>query len=171
MARIAVRHVCGHMETHIVYAPAREHHSYEQRFAGRRCSVCEADEWRRMRMHDNAASALLAEIEGLPALHGTVKQVGWAETIRRDALSKIAAVWSECERGLRRQVEDEIIGPGAINAARAAVDRFRADILGNTRARWWIDRRHILTDRYRMTTLLAPVVRDAVLPHHRVARS
>lgn len=167
MAKHTVTHTCGHDETHQLYGPTRDRAYREQRLAERPCSACQDAEWHRWRSHENAASALLAEVDQLPALTGSEKQIAWAETIRRTALINLVALRAEWEQGIERMIKNGQIDPVAMDAADEAIGAYRTELLAQTRAGWWIDERHRLTERHRMLSFVGPRVRDAVLPHRR----
>lgn len=165
MAKHYITHNCGHTETHQLTGPLRDRDRQEQRLAEEPCTDCRNAQWREERERENAVAMAAAEAEGLPALEGTEKQVGWAESIRRSALDHLDSLRTEWEQGVEAMVQQGRLEPAALDAVREAVAGFRSELLRQTRASWWIDQRSPLGERHRLMLLVGPRVQQAVAPH------
>ena len=78
------------------------------------------------------------EDEDLPRLTGTPKQVAWATTLRRKALSDVAAYLEYVFESQGRQspsVKD-------MELLEAKKERALEPLVAQTEAAWWIDRRY-----------------------------
>jgi hypothetical protein len=126
MAQTPITHQCGHTTTHQLYGPHAERDQRASRLAEESCPECRqtaADQ-------RNADAAAAAAADGWPALAGSPKQVGWAETIRRDLITSMGAT-------VRKSA------PAGATAAQAdaVVELYTEIALRQTAASWWIDRR------------------------------
>lgn len=145
MARYGVRHSCGHIETVNLGGPERERERMIAWLKERPCFDCH-------RQAESVEAARAAEVDGLPTLTGTGKQIEWAMRSRQQQLTKVASM------------RDEYVARGerAIAAGKATADEVRVGVASaeasigrlasRTSASWWIDRRS-----YSVRELLAEV--------------
>jgi len=140
MAQYQVTHTCGHSETVQLYGPSKER---ERRLTWLRSQSC-LDCKRASHEGEARESRILSQMEGLPRLDGTDRQIAWAETIRRDKLTETAAMLAQLRAD--PQAQEEPSQMLAIDAAERALRAQRS-------ASWWIDHR---TDsgRYLIRSLL-----------------
>ncbi len=82
---------------------------------------------------------LAMEIDGLPELTGSDKQVAWATDIRLEAVRRLEQ-WFEQQRNVARTRGIEL-SLDQLNAHAAAVATQAAKVLGRTEAKYWIDNR------------------------------
>lgn len=133
MARHTVTYFCGHDGEVDLYGPRRER---EDRLAwyerNRLCPDCYRERVRREREEASAKAAEANAVRGLPALEGSEKQIAWAESLRAPVAERLSRV----------EVADAAWAtPEALEAAKDAVVLVTEEILRQTDAKWWIDRR------------------------------
>ncbi len=125
MAKYDVTRSCGHVEVVELFGPDRERRWRLENVEGQKiCSECHQAELARQ----NAEAAQEAEAMGLPALTGTERQIGWAETLRLDARKRFEKMVAEASKPpvLAIEVMDYLLKT-------------------RTKASWWIDHREIAT--------------------------
>jgi hypothetical protein len=82
MAKHDIEHVCGHTVTHNIVGPNKLRQGKIDWLAARDCSDCHASAQQRERERQSEVAAERAADLQLPVLHGSEKQVAWAEKIR-----------------------------------------------------------------------------------------
>lgn len=118
MAWHKVTRSCGHEETIQITGNSSYRTWMASRLEGEPCSDCVAAK----RAEENAAAAKENAESGLPALTGSDRQIGWAETIRKRLLDEVG------------EVLPELGGKEWFPAAMQTIQSQRS-------ASWWIDRR------------------------------
>lgn len=126
MAKYHITHACGCAVTHNLVGTNvnGERERKAEWLASRLCAECY-----RREQNEQAAAAN----KDLPALTGSEKQIAWAETIRAQAMTEIAArrerIAAALTQGAQKDVADRLT---AILDAAAA----------QTEAKYWIDNRN-----------------------------
>lgn len=147
--KYTITHRCGHEQAHQIYGSNSrgQRDRKEEWLETRDCTACwqaEQEKARAERQKAYAAeSAAAAEAnKSLPALEGSLKQIAWAESIRKTALDKMREIAIKCPP------ED---APN--DASRQACHKLKALIEQaehNTSAKWWIE---IVHGYFRFTEL------------------
>lgn len=105
------------------------------------CDDCREARIAREREAANTVAAQEAEEAGLPGLIGSEKQVAWANTLRKKALDKARAEFTEI-LGAAREEDNP---PENIAAAERMFERFiRLVCAAAPKASWWIDNHYSL---------------------------
>lgn len=115
MAQYDIKYACGHEERIQLFGKTAERKRRISRLEAMKCPECRAAE----------------DSQGLPKLTGSVKQVAWAASIRREFIDRVKAGPSPAE-GLSTEQTKE---------ARRLIDSCIAEL---TSATWWIDNRSYL---------------------------
>ncbi|MFB6814348.1 hypothetical protein ACFCV8_07360 [Streptomyces sp. NPDC056347] len=158
MARYQITHSCGHEATVQLSGSRRDREWRAGKEEERPCRECWQKERDREREEERRAAVEAAGREGLPELEGSPKQVAWAETIRRDLISRLEEFVDGLQRyRVPRDGEAAPDGDGPVSersarraAARAAkaAEAAGAEEAGRTAlaalrevstARWFID--------------------------------
>ncbi|WP_305043864.1 hypothetical protein [Geoalkalibacter sp.] len=147
---------CNATSTVRLYGPSRDR-QYKLEKWDWTCDTCKE----RQRQDENTRAASANSEAGLPALTGTEKQIGWAETIRAERIGEIDQAVASYEGKLaslndeRRRRADEVAvedGFASIEESLSCV-REAAELLRSERsAHWWIDNRttrigHLILER------------------------
>ena len=123
MAWYYVKRSCGHEERFQITG----NHSYREwmiaRLEKEPCADCVAVE----RAKENAAAAAANAESELPALVGSEKQIGWAETIRKGKLDQLGEIQKEFADQIAKEPD--------------LFDATMRTIHGQNSASWWIDHR------------------------------
>lgn len=126
MSKYNITHSCGHVKTINIGGPMADRGRRAEYEAGKLCREC----WLKKRADDRAAASLSAANEAaehkLPALIGSVKQIAWAEQVRKahfDILDPLVG------KGITPEIQ---------TAFRAEVDEYMAE----TSAHAWIECRN-----------------------------
>ena len=129
MALVTIEALCGHTYREQMYGPHRGRESRQAWLENRDCPDC----WKEQRAKERAGIAILAaeqnQVDGLPALIGSPKQIAWAETIR---VQKIPAL---------REMESKLIDNGSNSARVEEAKKILQSRVMNPQARFWIDNR------------------------------
>lgn len=151
MAIYEVAHACGHTQEHQIYGTDvhGERDREAARLARRDCSPCYAARRDAERQELTAAAV---DVESLPALTGSERQVAWAEKIRTDGIARIVEEVRRAPTGYGRAVRAvttghraPLFGPQLDRLAVADRDEVArlliAAAVAQTSASWWIDNR------------------------------
>lgn len=117
MAQYDIKYACGHEERIQLFGKDTERKRRISWLETMKCPECRAAE----------------DSQGLPKLTGSVRQVAWAASIRREFVDRVKAGPSAAENLSAEQVE----------AAKRCIDSCIEEL---TSAAWWIDNR-IFLDR------------------------
>ena len=126
MAKYTVTHSCGHSETVQLVGPGRERESRREWLESSPCTDCWQAEKAAKRTEATAQATAAARQAGLPTLEGSEKQVAWAETIRQQRMTDIAALTVRADATPKQRAQLEL----AVTNARQQVA-----------AHWWIETR------------------------------
>lgn len=148
MAKYSVTYSCGHIATKQLYGPTKDREAYiAYARASRLCPDCYRAAQEELHAAENQASAAANARDGLPALHGSPKQVAWAETIRRQALD---AAGNQVRVLTARPGAAEHLGITPAEAemhvavANARAEDARRELEHQASASWWIDHQDCL---------------------------
>lgn len=152
MSWTSINRSCGHEEQIQIYGTNA--HGERDRTAAyeaeRDCTDCYQVRIARERREANALAAEQATAQGLPVLTGSPKQIAWAETLRAQAMDKVAAERDE----IRRLTSRAAAGAGPtggfyalMRENSAALDHIEAKLREITNSRWWIDNRGYATNK------------------------
>ena len=133
-----ITHSCGHQEHHFVpgyWACDRDHNA--ARLAWRKCTSCRAEGRRTAVVRDQLAAGERLGAIDLPPLSGSLRQIAWAETIRRQHLA-----------GLR------LAAPGVVEQAARLRD-----------ARWWIEHRSYTAAQIAALVVVQVDLPAGAMPH------
>lgn len=89
MAWHQITYACGHTGRKQIGGPTKDRDRKAEWYGREICPACAAAE----RAEHNKAAAEQAATEGLAELQGSEKQIAWAESIRREMLAKIDALY------------------------------------------------------------------------------
>ena len=131
MAQYTINHACGHTATARLFGPHKERERKLEWLSGRECEDCYRTRRDAERGAAAAKAADAAESNGLPELHGSPKQISWAETIRAGLIDQLERIEA------RMEASDTQIDAGALAAFGAVERRLRTE----QSCRWWIDNR------------------------------
>lgn len=169
MAKYNCIYKCGHSETVQLFGKMDSRNEYLAWAAENKlCPDCYRAEIENRNARRNILSAQRAEVEGLPALTGSDKQIAWANTIRDGALER----WRDHSAPSADQIRAKF--PSLTDAEHAEIQSFVAaisqqwitDIISaKTDSRWWIDNRNNIG-----TPTSDPEVRIAIESHPLVAQ-
>lgn len=121
-----IKHTCGHSQQHHLPGVKWKAERMKTEEAKRECTAC----WSEKQAAD---LEILAEIEDLPELNGTPRQVSWARSIRARGIIKLRTEVSAVDR-LRREKALPPAGPAFLAEALPRV-------LKQASAKWWIESR------------------------------
>lgn len=128
MAKEKVTHRCGHDSEVSVFGPYRDRAGKLDWHASQDCPDCRRAALEAKRAQATVQATEQATADGLPTLTGTDRQVEWAVTIRQSIIADTDAL------GARVATHPE--------APMAQVwDEYRAWLVGQVIAAWWIERR------------------------------
>lgn len=120
MAKYKVEYSCGHAIEKQLFGKHDDRRRYiEWAAKSGQCGKCKAK-------RENAQLAVSASAMNLPALSGSEKQIAWAGKIRLQMIETI-----------RRVTDIDNLDP----RSRSMFDELK----GKTEARWWIDRRDVVS--------------------------
>lgn len=131
MAKYEIVRSCGHEETVNLLGPIKGREFKANAESRKLCACC----FRAKLAADNAAHAQASRAAGLPALTGTEKQIGWAESIRAQIAVKIDNLRTklDAQMGVAQQAETR----RNIQIGIDILDK----LMSRTSAVAWIDRR------------------------------
>jgi hypothetical protein len=155
MARYDVAHSCGHTAQHQIYGTnahgEREHKA--KQLGERPCSDCSRAAKAEQR---HTVAGAYVDLDQMPPLAGSDKQVAWATQLRIDGLTEIILEIVEPDGGVPRLARSVWIGhTGPMDGAQlqriplddrgTAIDLLVTAALTHRDARWWIDNRGRIT--------------------------
>lgn len=117
MAKYNVTHTCGHAMEYNISGRVADRESKAKWYESRACLLCQ-------RASEAKEASAQAQVQGLPALVGTEKQVAWAMALRMRA---------------GKRMEDMYRGQAMTAEASAVVKRATDMLLAEPRAKWWIE--------------------------------
>jgi hypothetical protein len=123
-----VLHTCGHKESHAFTGPKWKKEKDAEWQKGQDCTAC----WSLKKAEEQE---ILCDVQGLPELDGTLRQVSWARSLRAAIITKVKMeAW-------RMDQERKLKG------LESAMERYLAlilpPLLAQTNAVWWIDNRDV----------------------------
>ncbi len=125
MAWYTATHTCGHTEDINLIGPGDSRKQALALMERQACLPCFQAEQRRQATAD-------AEQRGLPALTGTEKQIGWALTLRRQALASVVEFGEQSASRIKSEQRGQLDELVAATLARLSAE---------TRPAWFLDRR------------------------------
>ncbi|GIF75686.1 MULTISPECIES: hypothetical protein [Asanoa] len=134
MAQYEIQHECGHTEYHQISGPNThgQRETKARQLGEQPCTTCVAATRKRV----SKRAAEVAAAEHWPTLTGSPRQVEWAQTIRVDAMTEIAA------GGARNAAPAEAASwtPQQVADLDTLLTRiWQRAVLRQTAAKWWID--------------------------------
>lgn len=136
MAKYEISHSCGHTEIVRAHGSADERERRLSWLSNQPCFRCRC-------AVDSAEAIIHAAVEGLPALTGTPKQVGWAERIRHQLLAGLKKERLRFEAEARADLLNGDISPKTYDDALSAFDFALDKVYKMVDASWWIDHRDL----------------------------
>lgn len=133
MAKYSVEHSCGHTVEVQLQGKMTERTRKLEWLAGQDCPACEKAERAAKHNAANAAAAQANAEAGLVTLHGSDKQIAWAETIRAQFIPGLQAKLAE--------VQSKATEANAALVAQA-VEMIQS-IIDEKSASYWIDSRDL----------------------------
>ena len=125
MARVTVRHSCGHAEQVQMPGSSNQYPEGAVLNERRRCSRCQSST-------RGSRAAERAQQRGLPSLTGTESQIQWALSVRNEKFSAVEAFIRDTSKripqGQREWLERQLSALMAL-------------LMAQTEAGWWIARR------------------------------
>jgi hypothetical protein len=119
-----------------LYGKHNERNRKIEWLSGKNCRECEQKALAELREKESIIAAEQAKSKGLSELVGSEKQIAWAETIRKNALSdprnEVPCVPYDLPEDKKRTAED----------LRVIMLRSRNRLETEKSARWWIDNRN-----------------------------
>lgn len=135
MAWYTINHCCGHTSEVQLYGPGKNREWRISQMEQELCPECQAAEYARK----SAEAAEKAKEMELPQLTGSKKQIAWAETIRMDFVKEYE----------EEHVNDIInVNVAPRKWENHSVSEYVEDVLKQTSAEWWIDKRGRLWDSF-----------------------
>lgn len=126
MSKYNIIHACGHAETINIGGPTANRDRLAEYEAGKLCREC----WLKKRVDERDAASQAAASEAaehkLPALIGSVKQIAWAEQIRKSHFD----------------ILDPLVDKGITTGIRAAFRVVVDEYMAENSAHAWIERRN-----------------------------
>lgn len=148
MSQYTIVRRCGHTETIQIYGKVADRQGKADWEATRLCAECYKAEQAAQRAAENAAAAESAQAAGLPALAGSEKQIAWAESIRKVAADGVADFRTRIIGAMERAKAEGRTLPATAEAAKVAAEAIFAELLANAEAKYWIDNRQALGEKY-----------------------
>jgi len=121
-----IEHTCGHSQEHHFPGAKWKAERMKTEEAARECTAC----WSEKQAAD---LEMLAEIEDLPPMKGTPRQIQWARSIRAKGIIKLRTEASQVDRARR----DKALPP----AGEEFLSKALSTLLKHSSAKWWIDSR------------------------------
>lgn len=107
--------------------------------AGRLCTDCDRKRFQAAHAASVAAAAADPRNADLPTLTGTDKQAAWATALRLEALPLLEEGFDQASRLIEEYRQD--FSPGAYLEITDALQLLKAETVGQSEARYWIDNR------------------------------
>jgi len=130
MAKFEITRSCGHNETVNICGKQSDRPRQAEYEATRLCYDCYKAAQTAKNAAQTTAATVAAEVQGLPTLQGSEKQIAWAETLRSEKLEEI------------KQLRAIGIKPNEPAFIIEAVNNCFAVIEAETSAKWFIDNRN-----------------------------
>jgi hypothetical protein len=131
MAWNIINYTCGHNDRIQMYGKNTERESRKAWLEKGVCPDCYRKQKEEERKIESEVAAEQARENGLPELAGSEKQIAWAETIRKNALTST-----------RNKIKEGYVAKDAEEAALIKVSQEAKNQLETEKsAKWWIDNR------------------------------
>jgi hypothetical protein len=132
MAKYTVNYSCGHSEVIQLYGKCSEREKRISWLEQRICPQCFKKEKEEEKRIANEQAAKEAKEKGLPNLIGSIKQIAWAETIRKNALSSSSN--QVLENYIPKDEKEKVLYEKA--------KELRKYLETEISSKWWIDNRN-----------------------------